>query len=104
MSDDEIAKAKEREAQRIAMKAAATFFQKHLPDAQSYLYSRGYNLDDKVITDFQIGYAPLDNKAKSELLAAGFSKQRLRLVYWRKQTKDSSMMFFEIGLCSHIST
>lgn len=77
MSDDEVAKAKDREAQRIAMKAAATFFKKHLPDAQSYLYSRGYNLDDKVIADFQIGYAPQNNKAKDELLSAGFSKQRL---------------------------
>ncbi|WP_300877864.1 DNA primase, partial [uncultured Bacteroides sp.] len=77
MSADEISKAKEREAQRIAMRAATAFFRKHLPDAQSYLYSRGYNLDDKVIADFQIGYAPQDNKAKGELLAAGFSKQRL---------------------------
>ncbi len=77
MTDDEMAKAKERESQRIALKGATAFFQKHLPDAQSYLYSRGYKLDNGILQDFKIGYAPEGNIAKKELLEAGFTQQRL---------------------------
>lgn len=77
MSDEEANKAKEREAQRIAMKGAAVFFEKHLPEAQLYLHNRGFDLTDKVIRDFRIGYAPAGNLAKKELLAAGFSQQKL---------------------------
>ena len=77
MTDDEMAKAKERESQRIALKGATVFFQKHLPDAQSYLYSRGYKLDNGILQDFKIGYAPEGNIAKKELLEAGFTRQRL---------------------------
>lgn len=77
MSEDEIRKAKERESQRIAMSAAADLFQRHLPEAKSYLASRGYDLADKVLHDFRIGYAPDGNTAKKELLAAGYSEKRL---------------------------
>lgn len=73
MSDEETARVKEREAQRIAMKGAAFFFEKHLPEAQLYLHDRGFSLDDKVLKDFRIGYAPAGNLAKKEMLAAGFS-------------------------------
>ena len=77
MSDEEAARVKEREAQRIAMKGAAFFFEKHLPEAQLYLHDRGFSLDDKVLKDFRIGYAPAGNLAKKEMLAAGFSEQKL---------------------------
>lgn len=77
MSDEETARVKEREAQRIAMKGAAFFFEKHLPEAQLYLHDRGFSLDDKVLKDFRIGYAPAGNLAKKEMLAAGFSEQKL---------------------------
>ena len=77
MSDEETARVKEREAQRIAMKGAAFFFEKHLPEAQLYLHDRGFSLDDKVLKDFRIGYAPTGNLAKKEMLAAGFSEQKL---------------------------
>ena len=63
MSDEETASVKEREAQRIAMKGAAFFFEKHLPEAQLYLHDRGFSLDDKVLKDFRIGYAPAGNLA-----------------------------------------
>lgn len=77
MSDEEMVRVKEREAQRIAMKGAASFFEKHLPEAQLYLHDRGFSLDDKVLKDFRIGYAPAGNLAKKEMLAAGFSEQKL---------------------------
>lgn len=77
ISDEEASRMKEREAQRIAMKGAATFFEKHLPEAQLYLHERGFSLDDKILRDFRIGYAPAGNLAKKELLAAGFSEQKL---------------------------
>lgn len=77
MSDEEMARVKEREAQHIAMKGAAFFFEKHLPEAQLYLHDRGFSLDDKVLKDFRIGYAPAGNLAKKEMLAAGFSEQKL---------------------------
>lgn len=59
------------------MKGAASFFEKHLPEAQLYLHDRGFSLDDKVLKDFRIGYAPAGNLAKKEMLAAGFSEQKL---------------------------
>lgn len=76
-TDEEAAKNREREAQRIAMKGAVAFFEKHLPEAQLYLHERGFNLTDKVIKDFRIGYAPEGNLAKKEMLAAGFSERKL---------------------------
>lgn len=77
MSDDEVNKAKEREAQRIAISAAAEFFERHLPDAKAYLASRGYDLSNKILHDFRVGYAPDGNQAKKELLSAGYSERKL---------------------------
>ena len=61
LTDEEVRKAKDFEAMRIALKGAVIFFQKHLPEAQNYLDKRGFRLTDKVIKDFAIGYAPEGN-------------------------------------------
>lgn len=89
LTDEEANRIREREAQRIAMKGAAVFFEKHLPEAQLYLHERGFSLTDKVITDFRIGYAPSGNTAKKEMLAAGFSEKKLiEIDILKKSDKD----------------
>ena len=80
LTDEEICKAKNLEAMRIALKGAVIFFQKHLPDAQKYLEKRGFRLTDKVIRDFSIGYAPEGNLAMQEMLKAGYSERILTKV------------------------
>lgn len=77
LTDEDATRYREREAQRIAMKGAVAFFEKHLPEAQLYLHERGFNLTDEVIKNFRIGYAPEGNLAKKEMLAAGFAERRL---------------------------
>ena len=63
LTEEEVQKAKDIEAMRIALRAAGIFFRKHLPEAQHYLDQRGFILTDKVIKNFQIGYAPEGNLA-----------------------------------------
>ena len=46
------------EARRIAIGAAAKFYQKNLFQAESFLQSRGYTANDKALADFGVGYAP----------------------------------------------
>lgn len=80
LTDDEVRKGKEIESMRIALKASAAFFQKHLPDAQPYLENRGFRLTDKVIKSFSVGYAPEGNLAKKEMIKAGYSESILKRV------------------------
>lgn len=80
LTDEERAKAMEIEAMRIAMKGSSAFFQKHLPEAETYLHDRGYQLTDQVIKDFFIGYAPEKNLGTKEMIASGFSKDILQKV------------------------
>lgn len=80
LTSAEIEKAKEIESMRIVLKGSVAFFQKHLPDAQSYLDQRGFRLTDKVIKDFGIGYAPEGNLARQEMLKAGYSENLLKQV------------------------
>ncbi len=77
MTDEEMQRSKERESQRIALNAASSFFERHLSDARRYLHERGFSLEDKVLRDFRIGYAPEGNRARQELTSAGFSEQKL---------------------------
>ena len=55
LTDEEVRKARDLEAMRIALKGAVDFFQKHLPEAQEYHFKRGFRLTDKVIKDFGRG-------------------------------------------------
>ena len=80
LSPEEEAAYKRREAQRIAIDAAAKFFQKNLGQAESFLTSRGYSLSDKALTDFGVGYAPMGNLALAELSKAGYSQELLQEV------------------------
>ncbi|MFK2684011.1 DNA primase [Bacteroides fragilis] len=80
LTEKEIQDAKDREAMRIALRASGVFFQKYLPEAQSYLNQRGYRLTDKVVQNFQIGYAPEGNLAHKELIQAGYSESILKQV------------------------
>lgn len=80
MTAEEEARYKEKEAQRIAIDAAAKFFTRNLPQAASFLAMRGYTLTDKALADFGVGYAPAGNMAMAELTAAGYSLQRLQEV------------------------
>ena len=80
LSPEEEAAYKKREAQRIAIDAAAKFFQKNLGQAESFLASRGYSLSDKALTDFGVGYAPMGNLALAELSKAGYSQDLLQEV------------------------
>ena len=80
LTEEEVQKAKDIEAMRIALRAAGIFFQKHLPEAQNYLDQRGFILTDKVIKNFQIGYAPDGNLAHKELIQAGYSESILKKV------------------------
>lgn len=78
MSPEEEMRYKRKAAQRIAIEAAAKFFQKNLQQAESFLATRGYHLSDKSLTDFGVGYAPMGNVAMSELTKAGYSLQMLQ--------------------------
>ena len=80
MTPEEEAKYKQKEAQRIAIEAAARFFQKNLLQAESFLATRGYALTDKALADFGIGYAPAGNIAITELTKAGYSQELLQEV------------------------
>ena len=80
MTPEEEAKYKQKEAQRIAIEAAARFFQKNLLQAESFLATRGYALTDKALADFGIGYAPAGNVAITELTKAGYSQELLQEV------------------------
>lgn len=80
MSPEEEAHYKDREAQRIAIEATSKFFIKNLTQAESFLRSRGYTLNDKALTDFGVGYAPAGNLAMTELTKVGYSFQRLQEV------------------------
>lgn len=80
MTAEEEARYKQKEAQRIAIEAAARFFQENLPQATSFLISRGYALTDKALTDFGVGYAPVGNAATVALTKAGYSSELLQVV------------------------
>ena len=80
LSPEEEAAYKKKEAQRIAIDAAAKFFQKNLGQAESFLTSRGYSLTDKALTDFGVGYAPMGNLALAELSKQGYSQELLQEV------------------------
>lgn len=78
MNPEEEMRYKQKAAQRIAIEAAAKFFQKNLQQAESFLATRGYHISDKALTDFGVGYAPMGNVAMSELTKAGYSLQMLQ--------------------------
>ena len=77
LTSEEIKAAQIKESLRIAINASSLYFEKHLSDAQGYLAERGFKLDDQIIKDFRIGYAPADNQAKKDLVSSGYREDLL---------------------------
>lgn len=80
MTQEEEEQYKQKESQRIAIEAAAKFFQNNLSQAESVLLKRGYTLNDQALSDFGVGYAPTGNAALRNLTTAGYSASRLKEV------------------------
>ena len=76
-SPEENAAYKLMEARRIAIDAAAKFYQVNLSQAASFLKSRGYDPTDKVLAEYGVGYAPMGNVALRQLTSQGYSNQIL---------------------------
>ena len=68
---------RERESRFVAVRAASLFFRQHIGEAKAYLHARGFELDERVLSDFRVGYAPAGNKALASLTAAGYRQDRL---------------------------
>jgi len=88
MSDDEAEAYKQRESQRVAIRAAADLFVRNLPQAQSFLAARGYDVDDPILMAYGVGYAPAGNTALTELSGVGYSKDRLQEVDIIRRSDD----------------
>lgn len=88
LSDEDQEAYKQREAQRIAIKAAADLFAGKLPRAQSFLNARGYDIADPILQTYGVGYAPAGNAALTELSSLGYSAERLMEVDVIRQSDD----------------
>lgn len=78
MTDEEKLQYQELEARRIAIGAAAKYFQQQLQQAQSFLESRGYKTDDPILAKYGVGYAPAGGALQAELVAhQGHSLDRM---------------------------
>jgi len=77
MTPEEETAYKLKESQFIAISAAAKFYQKNINQAESFLNQRGYDVSDKSLTDYGIGYAPQGNVALEWLTGSGYSSDRL---------------------------
>ena len=76
-TDEDRQRIQDTEARRVAIAGAHKFFRQHLTDASAYLQSRGYDVDDATLQEFQLGYAPEGNLATKTLLQLGYSEARL---------------------------
>ncbi len=88
MSDEDQEAYKQREAQRIAIKAAADFFRRNIAQAQTFLKQRGYDIDDPILEKYGVGYAPAGNAALTDLPGQGYSKDRLKEVDIVRTSED----------------
>lgn len=65
------------ESRRIAISAAAKFYQGNLCQAESFLKRRGYDYTDKTLAEYGVGYAPVGNVAMKHLTENGYNLQVL---------------------------
>lgn len=65
------------ESRRIAIDAAAKFYQGNLSQAESFLRSRGYDSSDKALAEYGVGYAPSGNVVMRKLTEQGYNLQLL---------------------------
>lgn len=87
LSPEELQYAKDRESMQITLEASTKFFESKLKEAEATIKARGYSLQDQVLKDFRIGYAPLDNQLLSHMTAAGYSTDTMLKVDLVKQGK-----------------
>lgn len=80
LTAEEVDGLRNREARLIALKSAADFFRQNIGQAQTFLLQRGYELDDKTLSDYGVGYAPEGNVAIRSLTEKGYSFDRLKEV------------------------
>lgn len=80
MTPEENREYKLAESRRIAIGAAAKFFQGNLSQAESFLQSRGYSSSDKALADYGVGYAPMGNVAMRQLTSEGYNAELLQSV------------------------
>lgn len=80
MTPEEDREYKLLEARRIAIGAAAKFFQLNLSQAESFLQARGYSSSDKALADYGVGYAPMGNVAMRQLISDGYNADLLHSV------------------------
>lgn len=66
------------ESRRIAIGAAAKFFEGNLSQAESFLTNRGYTSSDKVLQEYGVGYAPAGNAALRYLSENGYKTDTLK--------------------------
>ena len=89
MTDEERQQYQQLEARRIAISAAARYYQSQLQQSQSFLESRGYNIDDPILSRYGVGYAPAGSILQSELVAhQGHSLDRLIEVDCIRKAED----------------
>ena len=88
--DEQLANYRRRESQLTALKAAAEFFQNNIVQAQSFLASRGYQLHDKALADYGVGYAPAGNMAMKWLTDHGYDPVILTAVDVLKHKPDTA--------------
>ena len=80
MTPEENQEYKLLESRRIAIDAAAKFFQKNLSQAESFLRARGYDCTDEVLAKYGVGYAPMGNVAFRQLTSEGYDTELLSSV------------------------
>ena len=81
MTDEEQEEHRKRESRRIAIDAAARYYQDHLKEAATFLAARGYDdIGEKVLSEYGVGYAPAGNAALESLTKAGYDMGILKEV------------------------
>ena len=77
MSDDEMQKMRKVEGMKAAIKASHDYYTSNLMQSRTYLQSRGWDITDKTLAEYGVGYAPSGNDAKRTLTRQGWSEQVL---------------------------
>jgi len=91
MTDEERQQFQELEARRVAISAAAKYYQQQLQQAQSFLEGRGYRIDDPILIRYGVGYAPAGGVLQSEVVAhQGHSLEKMLEVDCVRKAEDGT--------------
>ena len=79
LTPEELQREKKREAQQVALRAAALLFTRNRfsKEAKEYLIKRGFSPEDSIIERYQIGYAMAHRATSEALKKQGFSDEML---------------------------